>query len=150
MSFKTSTISLVEYLKNTKQPFLKATSNHENSKKVSIITKSKELSKSLALENEQTEMEEQTPTHAAKKIKLLAKKKYMQELEENWKGKPLHGKYPERISKPDIDSKLTHMWLQGTGLKAETEGFIIAAQDQSLPTRNYKANIIKDGSDPMC
>ena len=50
-------------------------------------------------------MEEQTPTQAAKKIKLLAKKKYMNELNKNWKDKPLHGKYPERISKPDIDTK---------------------------------------------
>ena len=27
------------------------------------------------------------------------------------------------------------------GLNAETEGLIVAAQDQSLPTRNYQANI---------
>ena len=74
----------------------------------------------------------------------------MKSLEDNWTNKPLHGQYPKRLSQPDIDPKLTHQWLQGTGLKGETEGFIIAAQDQSLPTRNYKAKIVKDGSDPSC
>ena len=34
--------------------------------------------------------------------------------------------------------------------KAETEGFIVAAQDQSLATRSYHANIIKDGTSPLC
>ena len=34
------------------------------------------------------------------------------------------------------------------GLKAETEGFIMAAQDQNVYTRNYQAIIIKNGVDP--
>ena len=34
--------------------------------------------------------------------------------------------------------------------KAETEGLIIAAQDQTLATRSYHAGIIRDGSDPVC
>ena len=37
----------------------------------------------------------------------------------------------------------THRWLKAAGLKAETEGFIIAAQDQSLPTRWHQHNILK-------
>ena len=41
-------------------------------------------------------------------------------------------------------------WLNASGLKAETEGMIIAAQDQSLATRMYHHRIIKDGTDPQC
>ena len=41
-------------------------------------------------------------------------------------------------------------WLKGTGLKAETEGLIIAAQDQSLATRFYHHKTIKDGTSPLC
>ena len=37
-----------------------------------------------------------------------------------------------------------------TGLKAATEGLIIAAQDKSLATRSYHARIIKHSTDPMC
>ena len=37
------------------------------------------------------------------------------------------------------------------GLKAETKGFIIVAQDQRLPTRWYKYNILKKHDmDPKC
>jgi len=35
-------------------------------------------------------------------------------------------------------------------LKAETEGLIIAAQDQSLATRLYHHKIIEDGTSPHC
>ena len=40
---------------------------------------------------------------------------------------------------------------KAAGLKAETERFIIAAQDQSLPTRWYHHNILKKPDvDPKC
>ena len=35
-------------------------------------------------------------------------------------------------------------------MKGETEGFIVAAQDQSLATNNYRNKIIKDGTNPKC
>ena len=35
-------------------------------------------------------------------------------------------------------------------LKGETEGFIFAAQDQSIATNNYRNKIIKDGTNPKC
>ena len=44
----------------------------------------------------------------------------------------MHGQYPARIKEADVDFKQTNNWLKGTGSKAETEGLIIAAQDQSL------------------
>ena len=68
----------------------------------------------------------------------------------NWKDKALHGKYPKRISEADVDYHQTNKWLKATGLKSETEGLIIAAQDQSLSTRSYHHHIIKDGTDPLC
>ena len=37
-----------------------------------------------------------------------------------------------------------------SGLKVETVGLIIAAQDQSLATRLYHSRIIKDNANPMC
>ena len=49
-----------------------------------------------------------------------------------------------------MDFKQTNNWLKGTGLKAETEGLIIAAQEQSLATGLYHHKIIKDGTSPLC
>lgn len=61
----------------------------------------------------------------------------------------MHGKDIKR-TKEDVNQQKTHLWLRGTGLKAETEGLIIAAQDQSLTTRCYQCHMIKDGTNPKC
>ena len=50
----------------------------------------------------------------------------------------------------DIDQANIYQWLRCAGLKAETEGFIMAAQDQSLYTRNNQASIVKNGIYPKC
>ena len=49
-----------------------------------------------------------------------------------------------------IDRANTHQWLRRSGLKAETEGFIMAAQDQSLCTSNHQGNMTKNGTDSRC
>ena len=65
-----------------------------------------------------------------------------------WKSKPLHGQYPLRSQKTDIDLHYTHEWLRNAGLHVETGGFIVAPQDQSLFTRNFQADILHNGADP--
>ena len=44
----------------------------------------------------------------------------------------------------------TNGLLSSTELKAETEGLIIAEQDQSLAPRSCNARIIKGDTDPVC
>ena len=60
----------------------------------------------------------------------------------------MHGQYPKRVDKYDINQDNTCQWFRNSGLKAETEGFITAAQDYSLPTKLYQHRITKNGSDP--
>jgi hypothetical protein len=83
-------------------------------------------------------------------VKILSKAAAQSKGKEEWKSKALHGKYPQRLDDPDVDQPGSLTWLRGAGLKAETEGFIIAAQDQSLCTNVYKSKIIRDGTDPKC
>ena len=68
----------------------------------------------------------------------------------HWEEKELHGRYPKRIREADVDDYKTNQWLRSTGLKAETEGLIIAVQDQSLRAKSYFARIVKDGTSPLC
>ena len=62
----------------------------------------------------------------------------------------MHGKFVERVEDSHISKARTYSWLKSAGLKGETEGLIIAAQDQSLPTRNYQANITKTIENDLC
>ena len=55
------------------------------------------------------------------------------------------------MKQADEGQDKTHRWLKAAGLKPETEGFIITAQDQSLLTRWYQQNILKKPDvDPKC
>jgi hypothetical protein len=86
----------------------------------------------------------------AKAAKKIAKKAALDKLENNWRSKALHGKFAERASQADVNKDCTFLWLKSSNLKAETEGFIMAAQDQSLKTKNYLRNIMKVGGDGKC
>ena len=90
-------------------------------------------------------------TTYACRTKAKAKHQGCQQLRYKWDSKALHGKYPQRVKQADVDQDKTHRWLKAAGLKAETEDFIIAAQDQSLPTGWYQHNILnKPDVDPKC
>ena len=59
-------------------------------------------------------------------------------------------KYPKRLQDGDVDEEESNRWLKSAGLKSETEGLIVAAQDQALKTKYMQAKIIKNGTDPNC
>ena len=146
--FKTTTIGLETYLQNTSDWMLRIVQKYDSNNKLHSTIKESELyRRELGTEIEPSNNQ---PTEAAKMVKHEAKRAAMKELKERWQEKPLHGQYPLRISEADVDEQGTHQWLRSSGLKGETEGFIMAAQDQSLNTRNYQANIIKNGINPMC
>ena len=138
------------YLNNTNDWMLKLVKKHEENKHMySITSDAKKYLNEINLSTKNIS-ENSTSTEKAKQIKAHAKTKNINELKEGWKDKPLHGKYPIRASDPDVNFSLTHHWLASSDLKSQTEGFIIAAQDQSLPTRNFQANILANGADPKC
>ena len=84
----------------------------------------------------------------SKRIKCLAKKQARKSMRERWEEKPMHGQYPTRVNRADADQQKTHTWLKSSGLKAETEGLIIAAQDQSLLTNSYQKQDTKEWHKP--
>ena len=131
----------------SKDWMLKLVLKHENTKnKYSITKDSEKYCQNITLHNS----DENEPSKRAKHVRNDAKVEGLKRLQHTWQQKPLHGQYPARTNQTDVDTQKTHQWLSSSCLKAETEGFIIAAQDQSLYTRNYQAQILKNGVDPTC
>ena len=68
---------------------------------------------------------------------------------QKWTGKVLHGQFPRQIE-PIADPSIWS-WMVEQDLKKETEGLLIAAQDQALRTNYIKHKIDKvPGSSPLC
>lgn len=63
---------------------------------------------------------------------------------EDWKKKALHGRHPHDLEHAHIDKIASNKWLKLGNLFPETEGFMIAIQDQVINTKNYRKHIIKD------
>lgn len=65
-----------------------------------------------------------------------------------WSGKALHGRHRAYLSQPHVDKVKSNEWLKRGKLFPETEGFMLAIQDQIIATRNYRKHIIKDANQP--
>ena len=85
--------------------------------------------------------------------KTTTKKQFKEEemniRRERWQCKPLHGQCLRDIE-GKIDKENTWCWLKIGDLKKETEGFIMAAQDQALRTNAIRAKIDKTTEDSKC
>lgn len=150
MSYKLAFIGMENYLKITTDWMMKCVAQFETKKKLYSITLkaekfNNELNSSIIPYNTELSVIEN-----AKAVKKITKKAVYKQLQTNWKSKPLHGKFAKRASQEDVSQECTFSWLRSSGLRAETEGFICAAQDQSLKTKNYLTNIMKTGEDSTC
>ena len=67
-----------------------------------------------------------------------------------WTAKIMHGQYARNLVETGADVEETWSWLHQQDLKKETEGLIIAAQDQALRTNYIKFRIDKTATSPMC
>ena len=150
MSYKI-TIGLKTYLETTKDWMLQCVYQHEVSKKLySVVKESSKYRYEIDIHETETPTDAEFPTVAAQNIKIRAKKAVLERLKTSWQEKPLHGQYLTRTNQADVDKKHTHQWLRSAGLKAETDGSILASQDQCLPTKKYKTKKIKNSDDPVC
>lgn len=65
-----------------------------------------------------------------------------------WSRKALHGRHRAYLSQPHVDKIKSNEWLKRGELFPETEGFMLAIQDQIIATRNFRKYIIKDPNQP--
>lgn len=67
----------------------------------------------------------------------------IEDLIEEWCSKALHGRYPACLKKENIYKKESLTYLTAGYLFPETEGRLMAIQDQVIPIRMYQKNIAK-------
>ena len=151
LSYKSSMIGLFRYLNLSDDWMLQLALKHEKEKvSHSVVNKAREFAREMNLDLEIEFDGEMKNTENARKLKRIAKEKGKKTTGTAWKPKPLHGQYTLRSQKAYVNLYETQQWLRNTGLKAETEGFVVAVQDQSLSTRKLLANISHNEADPRC
>ena len=125
---------------------------HEKEKRSHFVVKeAREFARETDFDFETEFDEEMKNTNNAWKLKRIAKEKGEKAIDTVWKSKSLHGQYPLRSQKANVDLYDTHQWLKSGRVKAaETEWSIVTVQDQSHFTRNFQANILHNGVDPRC
>ena len=130
LSYKTSTIGVFLYLSLSDGWMLQLALKHEKEKgSHSVVKEAKKFAHEIYLDLE-TEFDwEIKNTENAQKLKRIAKEKGKKAIVSAWKSKPLRSQRSLRSQKADVDLHDTHQWLRSARLKAETEGFIVAAQD---------------------
>ena len=150
-SYKTTTVGIKNYLTVSNDWMIQLVSQHEENEKLhSIVKEARRFKRELELENENIVNEHLPATKQAKHSKQCAKKCATKQLSESWGQKPLHGKYLLQCQQADVDQTATYQWLRSSGLKAETESFMLTAQDQTLFTRNYQVNILRNWTSDKC
>lgn len=69
---------------------------------------------------------------------------------EKWAHKELHGKHRHFLEDPKVDKFASNMWLMCGQIYPETEGYMIAIQDNVIPTKNYRKHILKEDITDTC
>ncbi|XP_067139882.1 uncharacterized protein [Centruroides vittatus] len=67
-------------------------------------------------------------------------------IKQSWARKALHGRHPYDLAHDFVDKTASNSWLARGCLFGETEGFMIAIQDQVINTKNYRKHILKDAT----
>ena len=148
---KIATIGMSEYLKQNNDWMMQCVKIHEDSKPLLTSVTRKATKYTNMIKYEVPPLSSNgNPTAKAKLLKKIAKNALLSQFAENWKQKQLHGQFANRIEQADVDKKKTLEWLKSSSLKPETEGFILAAQDQSLKTKNYEKHVMKATGDDKC
>lgn len=78
--------------------------------------------------------------------KEIAKKTEIESIYAHIVEQPIHGLFYRNCSRLSLSKSLTFGFLKSTGLKSETEGFIVACQDGVIKTRNYMRHVMGDMS----
>ena len=149
--YKATMIGLQTYMVNRDDVQIHAVLRHQNSKALhSVLKEAEKYLTEAGTTDHITNDHGKTATWKAKQLELKYKEDIKKIVRDKWKEKAINGKFPNYLDKDHVDVELSFKWMKHTGLKGETEGLFIAAQDQALNTRYYSKHIIKQGTTDRC
>ncbi|XP_044760812.1 uncharacterized protein LOC123318260 [Coccinella septempunctata] len=67
----------------------------------------------------------------------------LERLKQSWQSKSLHGRFYASLQQEEVDRTKSHTYLMQGYLYPQTEGTLMAIQDQVVPTRVYAKHIMK-------
>ena len=109
LSYKTSTIGLFRYLNLSDDWMLQLALKHEKEKgSHSVVKEAREFAREIDLDLETEFDGEMKNRKNVRKLKRIAEDKGNKTIDTAWKSKRLHGQYPLRSQKADVDLHDTH------------------------------------------
>nr|CAI5831238.1 unnamed protein product [Callosobruchus analis] len=125
-------------------PLIRFVREHENAGKGAFLFKAaKRAAEELSLTLDFTRRCQQSITELAPaQLKTHIKAAEVEFLLKLHKDKPMHGIFYKHLEEHGLSEQLTFSFLRSSGLKSETEGFIMACQDGVVNTLVYHGRVM--------
>nr|CAI5858087.1 unnamed protein product [Callosobruchus analis] len=125
-------------------PLIRFVREHENAGKGAFLFKAaKRAAEELSLTLDFTRRCQQSITELAPaQLKTHIKAAEVEFLLKLHKDKPMHGIFYKHLEEHGTSEQLTFSFLRSSGLKSETEGFIMACQDGVVNTLVYRGRVM--------
>ena len=137
-AYKSTTIGLETYLRNTDDALLQLVLQHETKKKLYAIQKEAEkFRREFRVPNLDRAVNERV-TKFARRVKQKVKQQAEGVVVKQWEEKELHGRYPKRIREADFGDYKTNQRLRSTGLRRHQS----TVQDIPQARRNSRSHHI--------
>ena len=149
---QTALIGLVKYLEcQPSDGLLRLALNLDNTRGARSLKKLARLAQSsVQMETENLDIQGIPPTLAAKQEKQSFRAKLYAARLQHQEEMPMYGQFRRNTNQPHVDTDLTWKWLKSAQLRGETEGLLMAAQDQCLPTNYYNSRITGLSNSSAC
>jgi hypothetical protein len=146
VTYKAEITSIADYLNTNYKVdhFVNMLKSYDSTQRTmnSIIKTAERIAEELIQPNEKSDAKQEGIQHTKARLGEVLKNK--------WKNKVMHGQYIRNIDRQLISEENTFFWLSKGDLKAETEGEIVAAQDQAIQTKYYAPKILNTETDSKC
>ena len=141
------------YVTRSTDPLIRFVREHENAGKGAFLFRAAtRAAEELSLTLDFTRRCQQSVTELAPaQLKTHIKTAEVEFLLRLHKDKPMHGVFYKHLEEHGLSEQLTFSFLRSSGLKSETEGFIMACQDGVFNTLVYRSRVMGiDVPDARC